>query len=788
MSSIPLGVPYNHAAPHLNYFIHSDFRTLTLVVAIASPLVYSSWTMEVISPLGLDTNVVVVGEKVKILISVTENDLLGEEERVNTLPPITAVSNPSSSAVVRVGKPGETIEDENGIQNTVMLGQPARTDFLITFQAQEATQYTLEVQLNKTHIPGSPFSIVAVSHEQREHPLESLPSVSAGEPVTFTFPMSWRGGRAPSPTVQVGGPRGPCEIINKSGNDTVSFFPNQPGDYCISLLSNGGGIEDKYCIRAMTGDMGASKCYVLQTDKDLFQKPVRFSSDCKVSFRVLTHLAYGMGQLRVVARGPSEANVTVSESVSGEEEVITFQPTSPGRYTLDVLWGGYHIQDSPFSLYFKKPRSPVECKGLDLSKEVMVIGIPYRFKLSCKEATEGDIEIYCVPPSASSVKISSAESPGLFLCEIIPRESGTHQISVQLKGIHLSGSPFLVQFRRRGNARECRVEGGLQRMQSGATARFYVDTEGAGDGKLTAVAIEEATKERIVASVNRVDGGRHTVELTPGRGLECKLGVLYDGQHIPGSPFPLVFPGAASFSVHGDGVVRATVNRWSLFSVHSVNTDPGVFSVSIEGPGNINVVPTITSKGGTLFDVRYLPSVEGEYLIFVRWGEHQIPGSPFAAQCFSEESLSHYTIWRPSNRIPHNTPIEFTVEDGRSEREKLKDRAPLCVEARAQHSREVLTASTSRDNDGNVYCQFEPPDPSNYTVTVTCRGVELPGSPFKVTVPSPPRVERVRVWGEGLLDHRLPGPGRPSKFTVDTTDAGSGVLGIKASQRLHVSC
>ena len=737
--------------------------------------------MEVISPLGLDTNVVIVGEKVKLLISGTDDESWGDGEKGNSLP-ITVVSSPPTSVVV-VGKLGETIEDDCSLQNMVGLPESARANFLVSFEAQEAGQHTLEVKLNKNHIPGSPFSIVAVSGA--ESGVESPSFVAAGEPVTFALPMSWRG-RAVSPTVQVGGPHGPCEVINNSGHNSLSFFPNQPGDYFISLLSNNrGGIEEKYRIRAKTGDMGASKCYVFQSDMSLFKKPVRFTAGCKVSFRVHTHLAYGMGQLRVVTRGPSEANVTVSESISGEEEVITFQPSSPGKYTLDVLWGGYHIQGSPFSLHFKKPKSPVECKGLDLANEVMVIGIPFRFKLSCKESMEGDIEIYCVPPSAASVKVSSAESPGLFLCEIIPREPGTHQVSVQLKGTHLSGSPFLVHFRPRGNPKECRVEGGVEKMQTEPTARFYVDTEGAGEGKLTAVAIEEVTKERMVATVSRLDGGRHMVEFTPGRGLECKLGVLFDGQHIPGSPFPLLFPGAASFSVKGDGVMRGTVNRWSLFSVHSINADPGVFSVSIEGPGNINVVPTITARGGTLFDVRYLPSVEGEYLIFVRWGEHQIPGSPFTVQCFGEESLTHFTIWRPSSRIPHNTPIEFTVEDGRTEREKLRDRAPLCVEARAQHSREVLAATTSRDNDGNVYCQFDPPDPGNYTVTVACRGVELAGSPFKVTVPSPPRAERVRVWGEGLLDHRLPAPGCASRFMVDTTDAGSGVLGIKVS---HARC
>ena len=738
--------------------------------------------MEVISPFGFDTNVVIVGERVELMISLEVDQLLGEGEMPNSELPISAVSNPPT-AIVEVEKANEALDKVDSLQNMDKLCQPTREHFLVTFQPKETAQYTLEIKLHKSHLLGSPYTVVAVTRE-KESELESE-SVPAGEPLTFVLPMSWRE-RDISPTVLVGGPNGSCDVLNRSGSGSLSFFPNQPGDYFISLLSDRGSVEERYQIQAKSGDMGASKCYVAQSDLSLFLKPVRFTKDCTVSFLVHTHLAYGMGQLRVVARGPSEANVVVSESITGEQELVTFQPSSPGRYTLDVLWGGHHIQDSPFSLYFKKPRSPIECKGLDLSKEVLVIGIPFRFKLSCKEAGEGDIEVYCVPPSAASVRVTPAESSGLYLCEIIPREPGTHQVSLQLKDMHLSGSPYTVQFRPRGDARHCRVEGGIHKVQNGPTLRFYIDTEGAGEGKLTAVAIEETSKERMVALVSQLDRGRHMVEFTPGRGMECKLGVLYDGQHIPGSPFPLLFPGAASFSVRGDGVIRATINRLSIFSVHSVNAGPGVFSVSIEGPRNTNVVPTITSRGGTMFDVRYLPTALGEYLVFARWGEHQIPGSPFTVQCFSEESLSHFTIWRPSSRIPHGTPIEFTVEDGRTEREKLKDRAPLCVEAKAEHSGEVLTALKTRDNDGNMYCQFDPPtDPGNYSISVACCGVELMGSPFRVMVPSPPRAERVRVWGEGLLDHRLPRPGGASRFTVDTTNAGSGVLGIKASLKMQ---
>lgn len=734
--------------------------------------------MDVSSTLSLDTNVVVVGERVTIRVSEQQE---GGDDYLAGSYPISATSNPSTEVEIVEVVDDEITPDRGWEKETVVPESHCHTraNFLVIFLPREAIQYKLEVKCRGSHVPGSPFSIVAISRAEKEGLVS--PEVVAGEPVTFTLPKNWNC-RAVSPTVWVGGPQGQCEVFNRFGNDSFSFFPNQPGAYIISLQSEeAGSKEEKYCITAKSNDMGAKKCYVVESDKYLFQKPIRFTNGCGVSFRVHTSNAFGTSLLRVVARGPSGANVTITESKVGEESVL-FQPSSPGRYTLDILWSGQHIQDSPLTVHFRKPRSRVESNGLNLSKEVLIIDTPFRFKLKSEEE---DIQINCEPSSAALVKVTPALSdPNMYLCEIVPRECGTHYISVQLHGMHIPGSPFPVHFRHRGNPLQCQLESTLERVQNDPTLKFYVNTEGAGEGTLTAVAIDEITREKMVGTVTQLDGGRHMVELTPGGRMECKLGVLYDGQHIPGSPFSLLFPGAASFSVEGDGVIRTRVNQWSQFEVHSINAGPGELSVSIEGPNNTTVVPIVTTKDPSVFDVHYLPNKEGQYRLFIRWGQHQIPGSPFTVECVSDESLSHFTIWRPSKRIPFGSSIEFTVEDGRTDREKLREKDSLCVEAVAiaQHTSEVLRAETSKDSDGNICCQFQPPDPGTYSVTVRCRGMEIPGSPFRVTVPSPPRAERVRVWGKGLQDHQLALHAHGSKFMVDTTDAGSGVLLIKVCE------
>ena len=745
--------------------------------------------MNVSSPLSLDTNVVVLREPVAITLSGVE---LQEGEEC----PITATSDPPAQIEV------EAVFDE--VANDRAEGNPTQEDmgespdlrghnFLVTLLPTEAVEYTLEVKYRGKHVPGSPYSVVAqdttsTAAENQLKEGKKDQGIIAGQPVTFVLPGS---PRAQSPVVTVRGPQGMCEAFSSSDSSSVSFSPNQPGVYVVCLRSQEGGSkeeeeeereeEEKYYIVAINNEMGAKKCYVLEPDKGLFQSPIRFSEGAKVSFRVCTKEALGMNLLRVIARGPSQANVTISETTLGEEDVV-FEPASPGRYSLDVLWSGHHIRGSPFTLHFRQPKSQVSSNGLNLSEEAFVIDTPLRFKLCCEgDDQEGDIRVWCEPPSAACISVIPIGSPSTYLCEIIPRECGTHNVSVQLQGIHAPGSPFAVLFRPKGDALKCQLEDTLQRVQSSPSLKFYVNTEGAGEGRLTAVAREEVTGDRMVATVSRLDKCRYMVEFTPGRGMECKLGVQYDGQHIPGSPFNLLFPGAASFTVEGSGLVRATVGEWSLFTVHSINTGPGVFSVSIEGPESTNVAPTITSKGNSMFDVRYLPLETGQYVVSVRWGQHHIPGSPFTVQCISNDTLSHFAIWRPSSRVPLGNSVEFTVEDGRTDREKEGDSEEvLCVQVKAQHTSEVLAASTSKDSDGNIFCQFQPPAPGSYSIAVTWKGADLPGSPFRLTVPSPPRAERVRVWGDGLQDHQLSPHG--SQFTVDTSDAGSGILGIKVSK------
>lgn len=713
--------------------------------------------MEVSSPLSFDTNVVVVGEPVVIRVSG-----VGQGEGGDIL--VTASSVPPAEIEVRRESEGEEEEDS----------------YVVSFKPKEAVPYKLEVMCKDEHILGSPFNLKAMDRatltgDGEGGKEERSSSVDTGESVTLVLP-----GIPHDPVVLVTGPQGgECEAL-LSSEGSISFLPNQPGRYCISVRPSSGETGEEYHITARDFQLGSMYCRVVEEDEALFKSPIKFTDGVQVSFRVYTKEALGMNLLQVVALGPGQAQVTVLDNKDGTESVL-FSPSCPGRYTLDVLWNIHHIQGSPFSLQFKQPKNHVVSNSLSLDREVFIIDTPHRFKLNCEGAKDGDIQLSCDPPSAASTSVQPTTTPSTYFCQIVPHECGRQQVSVLFQKAHVPGSPFPVLFRLRGDASKCQLEGTLDQVQTNLSLKFSVTTHGAGEGRLTAVGREKGRGKRIVAKVTQTEEEKYMVEFNPGRSTECELGVLYDGQHIPGSPFQLLFISGASFSVEGDGLVQATRTQWNVFTVNSRNAGPGALSVFIRGPDGNKLKANVFARGLNVFDVHYFPSQTGRHVIAVKWGKQHIPGSPFHILCSSQDAVSKFTIWKPSSKVPLGTPIEFTVEDGRPEKEEDEEDC-ITVHAKAHRNDVIIEGSAQRDMDDNFVCELLPPKPGRYSVSVLWRGEHLPGSPFKVIVPAPPRPEKVRLWGRGLGDHWLSSEG--SSFTVDTAQAGTGILGIKVSTLL----
>ena len=710
-------------------------------------------------------------------------------------PDINKALSVNATNVVEVGQPAEVRlsnlgpnvdEDYVTAQCSGEKSGPAEVtvekeddgSYLVRFVPTVADDYNLNVKLNKEDIKGSPFSIKAVEKgalsPDYAHPEGVAHSdVKAGLPVNVITPVE----DASDLTATVQGPYGPCEISTKTdlkGAVGLEFVPPLTGDYIVHAKRDDSDIVGSpFKVTAYGKDPDPSKVGIVDEDMDVFKKAIPFGKPAK--FRITTTDA-GPGTLNITSRGPGKAEVKVFDNKDGTY-TCEFTPSIAGKYHIDILWNDDHIKGSPYLLTFKSKKSRV-ITGLNLENENFRIGVPHRFKLHCGEVGDGILEILCKPQSGGQVRLSPIPGGNSYQCEIIPMEVGNHQVFVQYNGKHILGSPFNVHFELRGDASKCRmVESSIEHQQEVEdNVTFCISTEGAGKGKLTASVENTSTKERTPVSVTQISDDRYNVDFSPADGAEYLLTVKYDDQHILGSPFKLVFgppeTDASKCKATGDGLIACTSNKATKFLVDTIDAGPGELGVAIDGGGEA-VEPTISAVNDTQMEVQFLPTKSGKYNVTVRWGEKEIPGSPFTVDCYDPSDPGLFRVLKEGHfETLLGTPLEFSVQAAGPPAE-----GELTIMAQSVQNKNAQGAVMSPENGDLTYkCSVDLPEAGKFMVHVKWNGSHIKGSPFKARALTPPKPERVKAYGPGLQDGFI---GQEGNFTVETGEGGSGTLQVK---------
>lgn len=93
----------------------------------------------------------------------------------------------------------------------------------------------------------------------------------------------------------------------------------------------------------------------------------------------------------------------------------------------------------------------------------------------------------------------------------------------------------------------------------------------------------------------------------------------------------MIFTNAILIKVQawGKGLEKALVSRQNSFSVDCNRAGNNVLYVGVYGPEIPCDEVVIKHQGDKRYSVSYVVHQKGEYIIFVKWGDEHIPGSPF---------------------------------------------------------------------------------------------------------------------------------------------------------------
>jgi len=206
---------------------------------------------------------------------------------------------------------------------------------------------------------------------------------------------------------------------------------------------------------------------------------------------------------------------------------------------------------------------------------------------------------------------------------------------------------------------------GLEQVRCGETSSFFIDTSNAGAGHLS-VTIDGPSK--VSMDCSELEDG-YKVQWTPLSTGLYYVSVKLNNNNIPGSPFqvtctgkevveeritesstvvverthrisknewvttkptvPMFRSNASKVTSDGMGLKKVDIDQQNVFHVNASDAGNNILYIGMLGPKGPCEELFIKHLGHQHYKVNYLCKDHGEYLIIIKYGSEDIPGSPF---------------------------------------------------------------------------------------------------------------------------------------------------------------
>ncbi|XP_028810279.1 filamin-C isoform X8 [Denticeps clupeoides] len=542
----------------------------------------------------------------------------------------------------------------------------------------------------------------------------------------------------------------------------------------------------------------------------------------------------GLGEVLVYVEDPeghTEEVRVIPNNDKNRTYSVVYLPKVEGLHKVKVLFAGQDIDRSPFTVNVSRALgdpNKVQARGPGLESMGNVANKPTYFDIYTAGAGAGDVGVIIVDSLGrrDTVEIIlENKGDSIFRCTYVPVLEGLHTIYVTFAGQHIPRSPFSIHIseapqsappcsspvqiipqsirtppsdktkkvppptppkprRSTCNPNACRATGrGLQPkgVRVKEVADFKVYTKGAGSGELKVVVKGPKGGDEPVKGQDSGDGvfEYDYYPIVPGKYI---VSITWGGHGIPRSSFEVWVSedaGPQKVRAWGPGLETGMVGKSADFVVEAIGTEVGTLGFSIEGPSQAKI--ECDDKGDGSCDMRYWPTEPGDYAVHVICDDEDIKDSPFmahilpaASDVFPEKVMCYGPGLEPTGCIV-NKPAEFNIDAQRAGRGQLK--------IYAQDAEGFpIDIQITENGDSTYFCVYMPSKPIKHTFIITWGEVNVPNSPFRVTIGEGSHPENVKVYGPGVEKSGLKA-NEPTYFTVDCSEAGQGdvSIGIKCA-------
>jgi len=661
-------------------------------------------------------------------------------------------------------------------------------------------EYNIIIKFADQHIAGSPFTAKITSPAGDDQKKAHL-SVGASSEVSLKVTEA----DISNLTASIRSPSGfeePCVLKRlANGHLGISFTPREVGDYLVNVYRHGQHIPNSpfkiYVGETEIGNASKVKVYGPGLSHGMANELNEFFVNTKEA---------GYGGLSLSIEGPSKADIDCQDYEDGSCRV-TYRPTEPGNYVVNVKFADEHVPGSPFMVNIGGIPSGRVTERIVRQKEaadVTHIGSQCELSLKIPGTNRYDMEASVTSPSGMTEICDILDlGNSHYSIKFVPKEMGIHTVSVKHRGMHIPGSPF--QFTvgpiTDGGAHKVRAVGpGLERGEVNKPCNFNIYTREAGAGGLS-IAVEGPSKAEIDFQ-DRKDGSCE-VAYTCSEPGEYLVSVKFNDQYIPDSPFKVYMAPSTGetrkLNIHDLQEHGLQINKPAAFTV-DFNGAQGKLDARVVAPSGAEDQAIIQEVDKDRYAVRFIPRENGVHFIHVRLNGNHIPGSPFRVTVGKQDADAGLVRAYGDGLSRGQTGqlckfIVNTVNAGSGALAVTID-GPSKVQL------------SCREVEEGYEFTYTPMAPGDYLITIKYAGnTHIPGSPFRARIEGPGRPtgwpEQSQVVVETVTKTSttqkfssyqqsqesdaskvvVSGPGlqraianKETTFTVDTTNAGYNML------------
>uniref|UniRef100_A0AAR2KMX2 Calponin-homology (CH) domain-containing protein n=1 Tax=Pygocentrus nattereri TaxID=42514 RepID=A0AAR2KMX2_PYGNA len=649
--------------------------------------------------------------------------------------------------------------------------------YTVRYTALQQGNMSISVCHGGDPIPKSPFIItVAPPLDLSKVKVQGLNTkVDVGKDQEFTINTRGAGGQG-KVDVKITSPSRrpiPCKVESGTANEvhTVKYIPPEEGPYKVDINYDGNPVPGSpFTVEGvMPPDPSKVRAYGPGLKGGIVGKPAPFAIDTKGA---------GTGGLGLTVEGPCEAKIECQDNGDGSCSV-SYLPTEPGEYAINILFADAHIPGSPFKAMVQSVFDPSKVTASGPGLERGKVNEVASFTVDCSKAGEAELTIEIISDSGAQAEVHiQNNSDGTYSITYIPPFHGMYTITINYGGHAVPKFPARVQVDPDVDTSGMKVYGpGVEpRVLREVTTHFIVDTRthNKTGGNHIKTRIVNPSGASTDAYITDKGDGTYRVEYTAYEDGVHLIEVLYDDVLMPKSPFRVsVTEGCDPSRVraYGPGLEEGLVNKPNRFTVETRGAGTGGLGLAIEGPSEAKMSCKDNKDGSC--SVEYIPFTPGEYDVNITFGGLPIPGSPFRVPVRELVDPSKVRCSGPGlgNGVRAHVPQTFTVDCSKA------GLAPLEVLLYGPTGA-TEPVSITDNGDGTHTVIYTPAKDGPYTVCVKYADQEVPRSPFKIKALPAHDASKVRASGPGLNASGVPAS-LPVEFTIDAREAGEGLLTVQ---------